>query len=140
MKLRESDLTTGISSSTTKRGRIVSKESVVDPSNYHLGDDRQYAALVTINGRSTWSAWFDTKEEAEAVKPLLEEALDYHSYTDVMENESTGREGVKAMAERVRIMSERYKKSGRDNPEHPMHGLYTGLKAEYEQVSNNNPK
>tara|TARA_R100000008_G_scaffold86255_1_gene78594 strand:- start:824 stop:1219 length:396 start_codon:yes stop_codon:yes gene_type:complete len=128
------------SSSTTKREKIVSKESRVEPSNYHLPDDRQYAALVTINGRSTWSAWFDTEEEAAAVKPLLEKVMDYHSYTDTMESESTGREGVKAMAERVRIMTERYKKSGRDNPEHPMHSLYTGLAAEYEQVSNNNPE
>ena len=64
--------------------------------------------------------------------------MDYHSYTDIMANESTGKEGVKLMAERVRIMNERYKKSGRDDPEHPMHGLFTGLKAEYEQVSNNN--
>ena len=136
MKLRESDSLTETSLSTTKREKIVCKESRVEPSNYHLPDDRQYAAMVTINGRPTWSAWFDTKAEAEAVKPLLEEVMDYHSYTDIMENESTGREGVKAMAERVRIMTERYKKSGRDNPEHPMHSLYTGLAAEYEQVSN----
>ena len=54
-----------------------------------------------------------------------------------MAEESEGREGVRAMAERVRIMDERYKKSGRDKPEHPMHGLYTGLAAEYEQVPNN---
>ena len=136
MKLRKSDSLTETSLNTTKRGRILSKESSIEPSNYHLPNDRQYAALVTINGRTTWSAWFNTKAEAEAVQPLLEEAMDYHSYTDIMENESTGKEGVKAMAERVRIMSERYKKSGRDNPEHPMHSLYTGLAAEYEQVSN----
>ena len=137
MKLRESDSLTETSLSTTKREKIVCKESRVEPSNYHL-PERQYAALVSIGGESTWSAWFDTKAEAEAVQPLLEEVMDYHSYTDIMENESTGKEGVKAMAERVRIMSERYKKSGRDNPEHPMHSLYTGLAAEYEQVSNNN--
>ena len=135
MKLRESDSFTETSLSTTKREKIVCKESRVEPSNYHLPDDRQYAALVSINGQSTWSAWFNTQEEAEAVKPLLERVMDYHSYR-TMEEESTGREGVKAMAERVRIMTERYKKSGRDNPEHPMHSLYTGLAAEYEQVSN----
>ena len=140
MKLRESDSPMETSSSTTKREKIVSKESRIEPSNYHLPDDRQYAALVTIGGRSTWSAWFNTEAEAKAVQPLLEEVMDYHSYTDTMESESTGREGVKAMAERVRIMSERYKKSGRDNPEHPMHSLYTGLAAEYEQVSNDNPE
>ncbi len=67
----------------------------------------------------------------------MEKALDYEAYP-TMQDESTGREGVKAMAERVRIMDERYKKSGRDNPEHPMHGVYTGLAAEYGEVSNNN--
>ena len=57
-----------------------------------------------------------------------------------MEEESTGPEGVKAMAERVRIMNESYKKSGRDDPNHPMHSLYTGLAQEYEQVSDDNPE
>ena len=125
------------SSSTTKRKKIVSKESAVLPSNYHLPKERQYAVCVVINGQSTYSAWFNTKKEAEKVKPLLEIALDYASYS-TMEEESTGREGVRAMAERVRIMNERYKESGRDDPDHPMHGLFTGLKSEYEQVSNNN--
>ena len=126
--------------STTKRKKIVSKESRVEPSNYHLPNDRQYAAMVTINGRSTWSAWFNTEEEAQTVKPLLEKVMDYHSYTETMESESTGKEGVKAMAERVRIMDERYHKSGRDKPEHPMHGFYTGLAEEYGEVPNNNPE
>ena len=123
--------------STTKRNKIVSKESSVIPSNYHL-EERQYAAIVSLNGDSTYSAWFNTKEEAEKVRPLLEKALDYHSYP-TMQEECTGREGVKAMAERVRIMDERYKKSGRDKPEHPMHGFYTGLAEEYGEVSDNNP-
>ena len=126
------------SSNTTKREKIVCKESSVYPSNYHL-EERQYAAIVSLNGKSTYSAWFNTKEEAEKVRPLLEEALDYHSYPTMAE-ESEGREGVKAMAERVRIMNERYKKSGRDNPEHPMHSVYTGLAAEYGEVPHNNPE
>ena len=123
---------------TTKRNKIVSKESSVHPSNYHL-EERQYAAIVSLNGNSTYSAWFDTKEEAEKVRPLLEEALDYHSYP-TMQEECTGREGVKAMAERVRIMDERYHESGRDKPEHPMHGFYTGLAEEYGEVSHNDPE
>ena len=123
------------SSSTTKRKKIVCKQSSVHPSNYHL-DERQYAAIVTLGGKSSYSAWFDTKEEAERVRPLLEEALDYHSYP-TMEEECTGREGVKAMAERVRIMDERYHESGRDKPEHPMHGFYTGLAEEYGEVPSN---
>ncbi len=138
MKLRSSDSTMETSLNTTKRNKIVSKESSVYPSNYHL-EERQYAAIVSLNGNSTYSAWFDTKEEAEKVRPLLEEALDYHSYP-TMEEECTGREGVKAMAERVRIMDERYHESGRDKPEHPMHGFYTGLAEEYGEVSHNDPE
>jgi len=124
---------------TTKRNKITCKESAVIPSNYHLPDDRSYAAYVSINGDSTYSAWFDTKEEAIAVQPLLEKVLDYHSYPTMAE-ESEGPEGVRAMTERVRIMDERYHESGRDKPEHPMHGLYTGLAKEYGEVPSNSPE
>ena len=137
MKLRSSDSTMETSLNTTKRNKIVSKESSVYPSNYHL-EERQYAAIVSLNGILTYSAWFDTKEEAEKIRPLLEKALDYKSYPTMAE-ESQGPEGVKAMAERVRIMDERYHESGRDKPEHPMHGFYTGLAEEYGKVPDNNP-
>ena len=126
------------SSNTTKRDKIVCKESSVIPSNYHL-EERQYAALITLDGKSTYSAWFNTEKEAEMVRPFLEKALDYKSYPTMAE-ESEGPEGVRAMNERVRIMNERYKKSGRDNPEHPMHSVYTGLAAEYGEVPHNNPE
>ena len=121
---------------TTKRDKIVCKKSRVIPSNYH-SEEKQYAALVSLGAKMHYSAWFNTEEEAEKVRPLLEKALDYEAYP-TMEEESTGPEGVKAMAERVRIMDERYKKSGRNKPEHPMHGLYTGLAEEYGEVSDNN--
>ena len=136
MKLRTSDSPTETSSNTTKRKKVVSKRSQVVPSNYHL-EVKDYAPMITIGGATTYGAWCDSKEEAAARLNHLEIALDYHNYP-TMEEESTGREGVKAMAERVRIMNERYKKSGRDAKNHPMHGFYTGLKAEYEQVSNDN--
>ena len=132
MKLRESVLPMEISFSTTKRKKIVAKESFIEPSNYHLGDDRQYAALVAIDGKVTFSNWYDTKEEAERAKVFLEAALDYGSYI-TMEEEGT-------YPERATIMRERYEKSGRDDPNHPMHGFYTGLATEHEQISNNNPK
>ena len=138
MKLRTSDSTMETSSSTTKRDRIVSKESSIIPSNYHL-EEKQYAALVCLSGKSTYSAWFNTREEAERVRPLLEEVLDYKSYPTMAE-ESEGPEGVRAMAERVRIMDERYHESGRDKPEHPMHGFYTGLAEEYGEVPINDPE
>ena len=128
----------GTSSTTTKRNKIVFKESSVIPSNYHL-EEKQYAVLVSIGAKMHYSAWFNTKEEAELVKPLLEKALDYEAYP-TMQDESTGREGVKAMAERVRIMDERYHESGRDKPEHPMHGFYTGLAEEYGEVPHNDPE
>ena len=136
MKLRTSDSPTGTSSNITKRKMVVSKRSEVVPSNYHL-DTKDYAPMIVIGGATTFGAWCNSKEEAAARLTHLEIALDYHNYP-TMEEESTGREGVKAMAERVRIMNERYKKSGRDAKNHPMHGFYTGLKAEYEQVSNDN--
>jgi hypothetical protein len=126
------------SSNTTKRDKIVCKESSIIPSNYHL-EEKQYAALISLDGKSTYSAWFNTKEEAEKVRPLLEEALDYKAYPTMAE-ESEGPEGVRAMTERVRIMDERYHESGRDKPEHPMHGFYTGLAEEYGEVPNNDPE
>ena len=140
MKLRESDSVMETSSNTTrtKRPKIVSKSSEVLPSNYHL-DEKQYAGIVTLGGESHYTAWFDEadKERAEWALKHLEIALDYEYYP-TMEEESTGPEGVKAMAERVRIMNERYKKSGRDDPNHPMHGLFTGLNIKDGTVSNNN--
>jgi len=123
---------------TTKRDKIVCKESSIIPSNYHL-EEKQYAALISLDGKSTYSAWFNTKEEAEKVRPLLEEALDYKAYPTMAE-ESEGPEGVRAMTERVRIMDERYHESGRDKPEHPMHGFYTGLAEEYGEVPINDPE
>ena len=123
---------------TTKRKKVVSKRSEVVPSNYHL-EVKDYAPMITIGGATTYGAWCDSKEEAAARLNHLEIALDYHNYP-TMEEEGTGREGVKAMAERVRIMNELYEKDGRDDPDHPMHGLFTGLRSQNEQVSNNNSK
>ena len=129
-------MTTSSSISRTERHKITSKSSKLFQSNYHL-DEKQYAGIVTLGGESHYTAWFDEadRERADWALKHLEIALDYEFYP-TMQEEGTGREGVKAMAERVRIMTERYKNSGRDNPEHPMHSLYTRLAAEYEQVSN----
>ena len=138
MKLRTSDSPTETSSNITKRKKVVSKRSEVVPSNYHL-EVKDYAPMITIGGATTYGAWCDSKEEASARLNHLEIALDYHNYP-TMEEESTGREGVKAMAARVRIMNELYEKDGRDDPNHPMHGLFTGLRSQNEQVSNNNSK
>tara|TARA_R100001082_G_scaffold109447_1_gene86667 strand:+ start:1345 stop:1674 length:330 start_codon:yes stop_codon:yes gene_type:complete len=106
------------------------KESRVIPSNYHL-DEKQYAVMVSFDGKSTYSAWFNTEEEAESVKPLLEEAMDYHSYPPTLQEEG-------CYPERAIIMEEKYQKSGRDDPNHPMHGLFTGLNIKDGTVSNNN--
>ena len=138
MKLRTSDLPTETSLNTTKRKKVVSKRSEVVPSNYHL-EVKDYAPMITIGGATTYGAWCDSEEEASARLNHLEIALDYHNYP-TMEEESTGREGVKAMAARVRIMNELYEKDGRDDFNHPMHGLFTGLRSQNEQVSNNNSK
>ena len=106
------------------------------PSNYHL-EEKHYAPMIVIGGDTTFGAWCETEEEAQARLNHLEIALDYHNYP-TLEEEGTGVEGVKAMTERVRIMNELYEKDGRDDPDHPMHGLFTGLRSQNEQVSNNN--
>jgi len=119
-----------------KREKVTSKGSQIMPSNYHL-EEKQYAPMIVIGGDTTFGAWCETEEEAQARLNHLEIALDYHNYP-TMEEEGTGVEGVKAMTERVRIMNELYEKDGRDDPDHPMHGLFTGLRSQNEQVSNNN--
>lgn len=123
------------SSNTIERKKLVSKAAEVIPSNHHLAE-KQYAGVITLGGDLTYTAWCTTEQEAQHLLEFLKIALDYNSYR-TMQEESTGKEGVKAMAERVRIMDERYKKSGRDEKDHPMHGLYTGLAEEYGEVSNN---
>tara|TARA_R100001082_G_scaffold109246_1_gene86021 strand:- start:358 stop:747 length:390 start_codon:yes stop_codon:yes gene_type:complete len=123
---------------TTKKEKVVSKKSEVTPSNYHL-EEKQYAPMVIINGETTFGAWCDTKEEARARLNHLEIALDYHNYP-TKEEESIGKDGVRAMTERVRIMNKRYEDSGRSDPNHPLHSIYTGLAEEYEQVFSNNSK
>ena len=121
---------------TTKRNTLVSKEANVFPSNYHL-DEKQYAGVVTLGGESTYTAWCDTEQDAQHLLEFLKIALDYNAYPTMAE-ESTGKEGVRVQSERVRIMNERYLKSGRDSKDHPMHGLFTGLEEEYGKVSNDN--
>ena len=125
------------SSSTTKRNKLVSKTAEVIPSTYHL-NEKEYAGIITLGSDMTYTAWCNTEQEAQHLLEFLKIALDYNSYP-TMQDECTGIEGVKDMAERVRIMDEWYKKSGRDNPKHPMHGFYTGLAKEYEPISNDNP-
>ena len=138
MKLRTSSSPTETSLNITRRQKVVTKKSDIFPSNYHL-EERSYTPMVVIDGETTFGAWCNTKEEADARLNHLEIALDYHNYP-TMEEEGTGREGVKAMAARVRIMNELYEKDGRDDFNHPMHGLFTGLRSQNEQVSNNNSK
>jgi len=136
MKLRPSNLPMETSLNSIKRKKVTSKGSQIMPSNYHL-EEKHYAPMIVIGGDTTFGAWCETEEEAQARLNHLEIALDYHNYP-TLEEEGTGVEGVKAMTERVRIMNELYEKDGRDDPDHPMHGLFTGLRSQNEQVSNNN--
>jgi len=121
---------------STKRKKISLKKSQVVPSNYHL-EEKQYAPLVIIGDNITWGAWCDTKEEAELRLSCLEIGFDYHNISTV-EEENTGKEGARRQSERVRIMNELYIKDGRDDINHPMHALFTGLVSKNEPISNNN--
>ena len=114
------------------------KRSEVVPSNYHL-EEKSYAPLIIIGDNITWGAWSDTKEGAKLILACLEIGFDYHNISTVQE-EGTGKEGVRRQSDRVRIMNELYIKDGRDDSTHPMHALFTGLAEKYVEVSNNNPK
>ena len=123
---------------STKRKKISLKKSQVVPSNYHL-EEKQYAPLIIIGSTITWGAWCDTKEEAEHRLSCLEIGFDYHNISTI-EEEGTGKEGTRRQSERVRIMNELYIKDGRDDINHPMHALFTGLGSNNEQISNDNPQ
>ena len=125
-------------SNTPKREKVALKKSEVVPSNFHL-EEKSYAPMLVIDGETTFGAWCDTEEEAKARLNHLEIALDYHNYP-TKEEEGTGKEGAKIQSERVRIMNELYIKDGRDDINHPMHALFTGLAEKYVEVSNNNPE
>ena len=124
------------SSNITKREKVTHKKSEVVPSNFHL-EEKQYAPLIIIGDNITWGAWCDTKAAAELRLSCLEIGFDYHNISTV-EEEGTGKEGAKRQSDRVRIMNELYIKDGRDDINHPMHALFTGLALKDEQVSNNN--
>ena len=121
---------------STKKRKITSKKSQVVPSNYHL-KEKSYVPMIIFDGEITWGAWCDTKEEAELRLSCLEIGFDYHNISTV-EEENTGKEGARRQSERVRIMNELYIKDGRDDINHPMHALFTGLASKNEQISNNN--
>tara|TARA_Y100000356_G_C11222052_1_gene269692 strand:+ start:706 stop:1095 length:390 start_codon:yes stop_codon:yes gene_type:complete len=121
---------------STKKRKITSKKSQVVPSNYHL-EEKNYVPMIVLDGETTWGAWCETKEEAELRLSCLEIGVDYHNISTV-EEEGTGKEGARRQSERVRIMNELYIKDGRDDINHPMHALFTGLASKNEQISNNN--
>ena len=123
-------------SSITKKPTL--KRSEVVPSNYHL-EEKSYAPLIIIGDNITWGAWSDTKEGAKLRLACLEIGFDYHNIS-TKQDEGTGNEGANKQSERVRIINELYIEDGRDDINHPMHALFTGLAGKYVEVSNNNPK
>ena len=52
---------------------------------------------------------------------------------DLMIPNKPGAEDVEAMSNRVKWLNELYEFDRRDDPDHPMHGLYTGLAKKYQQ-------
>ena len=95
--------------------------------------------MIVLDGETTWGAWCDTEETAQLRLACLEIGLDYHNILTI-EEEGIGKEGAMRQSERVRIMNELYIKDGRDDKNHPMHALFTGLASKNEPISNNNSK
>ena len=108
----------------------VSKKKEVMPTAWHVTNP-DYIGYITVGSDSLYTDTFKTEKEAKAALDDLADSIDYDSIETVQD------EGC--YPERVRIMDERYKKSGRDAKDHPMHGLYTGLAEEYGKISNDNP-
>ena len=52
---------------------------------------------------------------------------------DPMIPNKPGAEDVEAMSNRVKWLNELYVYDGRDNRDHEMHGVYTGLAQKYQQ-------
>jgi hypothetical protein len=52
---------------------------------------------------------------------------------DPMIPSKPGAEDVEAMSNRVKWLNELYVYDGRDNVDHKMHGVYTGLAQKYQQ-------
>ena len=47
--------------------------------------------------------------------------------TTVNETQSHGAQDIQAMTARVKLLNDLYFADGRDNPDHPLRGTYTGL-------------
>ena len=108
----------------------VSKKKDVMPTAWHVTNP-DYIGYITVGSDSLYTDSFKTEEEAKAALDDLAASIDYDSIETV--------QGEGCYPERVKIMNERYKKSGSDAKDHPMHGLYTGLAEEYGKISNDNP-
>lgn len=57
------------------------------------------------------------------------------SRPDPMIPNKPGAEDVEAMSNRVKWLNELYAFDRRDDPDHPMRGLYTGLAKKYQQFA-----
>ena len=53
--------------------------------------------------------------------------IKYKTPTTVNETHSHGAEDIKAMTARMNLLNDLYFADGRDNPDHPQRGTYTGL-------------
>jgi hypothetical protein len=105
----------------------ISKRKDVIPTAWHVPNP-DYLGYITIDAETVYTDVFKTAKEAQEAVNELAVTMDYDSIETV--------EGEGCYPERVRIMDERYKKSGRDAEDHPMHGLFTGLAQEYGEISN----
>tara|TARA_B100000287_G_C20653406_1_gene787752 strand:+ start:820 stop:1167 length:348 start_codon:yes stop_codon:yes gene_type:complete len=106
------------------------KEKDVVPTAWHVTNP-DYIGYISIGAERVYTEVYKTRKEA---KEAVEELADTLNYDDIETVEDEG-----CYPERARIMEERYKESGRDAADHPMHGLFTGLAKEYGEISNDNP-
>lgn len=91
---------------------VILKRSEVIPSAWHIKDPK-WVGYVSIDGKMTWTDYFDTREEAEAELRCLQKRT---SYELIKTKEDEG-----FYPERAKVLESQYRKMGLTS------GLYTDL-------------
>tara|TARA_R100000458_G_C8168743_1_gene170052 strand:- start:99 stop:446 length:348 start_codon:yes stop_codon:yes gene_type:complete len=111
--------------------KVVSKEKCVVPTAWHVPNP-DYIGYISVGADMIYTERYETRKEAQEALEDLAETINYDDIETM--------EGEGCYPERARIMAERYKELGRDEEDHPMHGLFTGIAEEYGKISNDNSK
>jgi hypothetical protein len=101
--------------------KVYNLTSGISLSGYGIKNPK-YAAYVTVNSHTTWSPYYDSKEEAVLELLCIQKRLSVETFAQ-----------INYYPERTAIIEEKYQQSGRTN------GLYTGLNLADGTLPNDTP-